>query len=323
MNRRVFLRNAAGAAAMAGGGIWYSWQSGVFGAEEGSAYAAWRMQNGDREPRLLRLVRAAILASSPHNTQPWRFRIGTNFVELYLERNRSVAGLDPYLREAHIGMGCALENLCLAAAAQGYNSRVSIIRGKLDSGAEAPLQLIARVEVVPGQPQEDELYRAIPHRHTNRNPYDPEQPLPAGFVAQLSEVCSSEDVRVFLFEEVAQRNRLAHLSAAANLELYSDQAVETGSERWIRWRASDAERYKDGLTIDNFGLSPVAAAAAKLAPEWLLKRMAAPSERSKMYESQMQSARLIGIIAVRDRIGRTVLVCYRLTHRMKPSSPSG
>jgi hypothetical protein len=65
-------------------------------------------------------VRAAILAASPHNTQPWLFKVAGSIIELYIDTGRNVGPLDPYLREEHIGMGCALENLLLAAAADGY-----------------------------------------------------------------------------------------------------------------------------------------------------------------------------------------------------------
>lgn len=307
MNRRVFLRDATATAAVAGGAVWYSWHNGVLGGEEGSAYAAWDAKSPDHEPATLGLVRSAILASSPHNTQPWHFRVGASFLELYLERRRSVSGLDPYLREAHIGMGCALENLRLAAEAQGHRTHIWLQDGKLDGSSGPDFKLVARIDLEPGAAQDGELHRAIPHRHTNRNPYDPQQPLEAGFVDALGSTCATEDVseddiRLYLFEGSDQRSALSRVSAAANLELYSDPAVESGSQQWIRWRESEIEKYKDGLTIDNFGLPPLAAAAAKLAPMWLLRKMAAPAERSRMYESQMQSARLIGIIAVKDRL---------------------
>ena len=75
-------------------------------------------------------MRAAILSASPHNTQPWRFKVTNSWIELYLDPNRNVGALDPYLREEHIGMGCALENLMLAAAANGYAATVTLVPGK-------------------------------------------------------------------------------------------------------------------------------------------------------------------------------------------------
>jgi nitroreductase len=64
----------------------------------------------------LALVRAALLASNPHNTQPWLFKLTPAKVELYAHTARNLGSFDPYLREMHIGLGCALENMLLAAA---------------------------------------------------------------------------------------------------------------------------------------------------------------------------------------------------------------
>ena len=95
------------------------------------------------------LLRSAVLASSPHNTQPWRFRVGESFVELFLDPRRSVVGLDPFLREAYIGMGCALENLLLAAGAQGLAERATVPDGHLALRPVEPLRMVARVDLAP------------------------------------------------------------------------------------------------------------------------------------------------------------------------------
>jgi nitroreductase len=296
------MTGAAGLVA-AGGYAWFQADGGGLRVSDDPAYKAWSEWNSDREGRCLSLVRAAVLASSPHNTQPWRFRVGQDFVELYLDTRRSVAGLDPYLREAHIGTGCGLENLLLSASAHGFTATVTILVGKLD--APGPdMRLVARVDLAQAEPQYSDMYEAIPNRHTNRSVYDRSRKLPVGFAGELLAACEQEDTRLFLFEDSAAREALVCISSAANLALYSDPKVEEGSEQWIRWRRADAERLKDGLTVQNFGLSPLTARAVSLMPLWMLKRASAPKQRAEMYEQQMRSARLMGVIAVRDRMDR-------------------
>ena len=63
---------------------------------------------------------AAILAANPHNSQPWRFRVSDTQIDLFADRGRNLGTIDPFLREMHIGLGAALENLLLAAAVYGY-----------------------------------------------------------------------------------------------------------------------------------------------------------------------------------------------------------
>jgi nitroreductase len=320
MQRREFLKTTgvAGALIVAEQGAWYAFAGGRLDAQPGRPYAAWSNWNLEREPNPLNLVRAAILAASPHNTQPWRFRVGDTFVELHLDTARSVHGLDPYLREACIGLGCALENLLLAAEANGYTAKVTAVESALTTDLQQPgVRIVARVDLSPGARREDELYRAIPTRHTNRGPYDPERPLQSTFPGELASACTlGEDVRLMLFHHPTQRQELARISASANLELYSDPRVESGSEEWIRWRSSDIQEIQDGLTIDCFGLSPLSTAMAKMMPVSMIKRAASPKHRGPLYAEQMESANLMGIITVRNRLDmRQSLLAGRVWQR--------
>ena len=181
-------------------------------------------------------MRAAILAASPHNTQPWLFKLANSSVELHIDTTRNVGALDPFLREEHIGMGCALENLMLAAAAYGYQATATLLPGKLAPiPVDSEPKLLARVDLVSGKREESGLYDAIPRRHTNRSAYNPHQPIPAQLVENLSRLASEEpDVKLFLFTAEAGRKKIVDISSAANAEIYSDPEVQRGSDRWIR-----------------------------------------------------------------------------------------
>ena len=161
------------------------------------------------------MVRAAILAASPHNTQPWRFRVSPTQIELYADIGRNVGALDPFLREQHIGLGCALENLVLAARANGYEPAVTILEGKLvPIPAKPEPELVAVVDLLPGSKEQGELYDAIPYRHTNRNPYDPQRPVPAAIADAVRNLTRDEaEVRVFLFARAGAPTRAQYLRA--------------------------------------------------------------------------------------------------------------
>ena len=120
MRRRSFLKGAGVVTVVvAGGAVWRAYDQGVFSVGEGPAYKPWKDWRNTANDGPLALVSAAILAASPHNTQPWLFKITNSSIELHIDTQRNVGALDPYLREEHIGMGCALNgrqcnggNLC-------------------------------------------------------------------------------------------------------------------------------------------------------------------------------------------------------------------
>ncbi|MGA2020106.1 MAG: hypothetical protein ABSH02_05905 [Candidatus Sulfotelmatobacter sp.] len=305
MHRRSFLKGAGVVTVVVVGGVvWRAYDQGVFSVGEGPAYEPWKDWSNDsgKTHGPLALVRAAILAASPHNTQPWLFKVTDSSIDLYIDTKRNVGALDPYLREEHIGMGCALENLMLAAAANGYQATVKFFPGKLGTiPADPTPKLLARVDLATGKQEESELYDAIPHRHTNRSAYFPQKPLPPEFVDTLSHLANNEsNGKIFLFPAEADRKKIVEISSAANTEIYSDPEVDRGSNRWIRINWNSVQKSRDGLTLDTFGMPPIATAVAKTVPLWMLK-WAASHGAIGGYSKLMLSAPLIGIIAAHDR----------------------
>jgi nitroreductase len=301
VKRRSFLKGAGVVTVVVVGGVWRAYDQGVFSVGAGPAYEPWKNWRNTND-HAIALVQAAILAASPHNTQPWLFKVTNSSITLHIDTRRNVGALDPYLREEHIGIGCALENLILAAPANGYATSVTLQPGKLEPiPADPQPRLLARVDLASGKRGESELYDAIPLRHTNRGPYDPHKPIPPDFLEALGALAGDDaDVKLFLFTAEVDRKKIAEVSSAANTEIYSDPDVQSGSERWVRMKWSSVQDHRDGLAIDAFGLSPIANAAAKMMTPRMLRLAGRHSEKNG-YLNLMLSAPLIGFIAVRDR----------------------
>lgn len=66
--------------------------------------------------------------------------------------------LNPYSREMYISLGCALENLTIAARAKGLSPKIIYFPDKRDS------RHIATIDLTTMSPQPSELYDAIPER---------------------------------------------------------------------------------------------------------------------------------------------------------------
>jgi len=73
------------------------------------------------------LIRYAILAPNSHNTQPWRFEITKESIQLLPDLERSLYYSDRENRELYISLGCALGNLLVAADYFGFNVRIEYL----------------------------------------------------------------------------------------------------------------------------------------------------------------------------------------------------
>ncbi len=272
VTRRSFLRGAgAMTVVVAGGGVWRAWDQGVWNVGQGPAYEPWTTWRTDPTEGPVGLVRAAILASNPHNTQPWLFRIEENRIDVFADLDRHLGSFDPYRREMFLGLGCALENLVLAARAHGYDPDLALEAGTLDPPpAGEGIAPVVRVQLRPGgnlSEQDAALHAAIPHRHTNRGPYRPDAPLSVEEAEGLEGVGHDEEgTGLHLVVEPDARKRLGALIIEATERIVADPEMVHDSERWFRHTRQELERHRDGPTLDAAGLPPLQAALAKLLP---------------------------------------------------------
>jgi hypothetical protein len=255
------LKLTAGAGVgVLGLGLWRAWDQGVFSSGEGPAYSAWQTWETATPSPAHQMVRAAILASNPHNSQPWRFRIGADTIDVFADRRRNIGSIDPYLREMHIGLGCALENLMLAAPAAGVSCEAVLLPDAAD-----PTH-VARVHLRSQQTTPSVLYRAIPMRHTNRGPYHDRLVAPALLRELQMQGSDLPRVTVRWVNDAAGLRRLSELIVQATQAIIEDREQSRDSAAWFRadWHA--IQRHRDGLTIDAQALPDWLRAAAKVLP---------------------------------------------------------
>jgi hypothetical protein len=72
------------------------------------------------------LVRYATLAANGHNTQPWRFVARASGLSVLPDFSRRTPVVDPDDHHLWISLGCAAENLLIAAAARGQAGAIAM-----------------------------------------------------------------------------------------------------------------------------------------------------------------------------------------------------
>jgi len=77
--------------------------------------------------RLGTALTAACRAPSLHNSQPWRFRVGPDVIELWADPERVLPAADPEGREQRMACGAALLTLRLALRGFGVRPTVTVL----------------------------------------------------------------------------------------------------------------------------------------------------------------------------------------------------
>ncbi|WP_433917508.1 hypothetical protein OIE50_01485 [Streptomyces canus] len=230
--------------------------NGAFSAGSGDPYDLWHdwtTMSGTE-----RVVAAGVLACNPHNTQPWRIVVDGDTIDVHSDPSRRMPLNDASGREHFAGLGCAVENMVIAAGAAGSTSQVTLFPNGPASDH------VARIALRKDRARQDrDLAAAIPHRHTNRGPYTSAPVDLSGFTEQSSRITGAS---VLWITDEQARQRLGRLYVEATKAITADTAQSTEAFTWFRSSRDSIDKHRDGLTLDGQGLSGLTAFAAKLLP---------------------------------------------------------
>jgi hypothetical protein len=220
---------------------------------EAAAASTWRMgttQGIEDQARRMELVRYATLAPSSHNTQCWKFRLEDGAITILPDLTRRCPAVDPDDHHLFVSLGCAAENLVVAAAALGLRAEPSF---------DAPSDSV-RITLEPAPAVESALFKAMAERQSTRGEYDG-RPLGPDELAQLERAGRSGRVELLLLTERPKLEQVLEYVVQGNTAQMNDKAFVDELKAWIRFSGHDAVRLGDGLFAASSG-NPVV-------PAWL------------------------------------------------------
>ena len=218
---------------------------------------------------LVDAVEVALRAPSVHNTQPWRWRIGDDHVELHADPGRHLVATDPDRRDLVLSCGAALHHLLVALAAQGRAAHVE----RLPDPENA--HHLATVTLRPGAglPADPSLFRAIAARRTDRRRMS-HRPVPPAHLRTLAAHVHRAGAVLLPATDPVMRQRLtaALVEAAHRQEPSAGYTVEL--EVWTRRYAAA----RDGVPLDSIAPTPVGAVGASPLRRFPHGRLAQPRQ---------------------------------------------
>jgi nitroreductase len=186
--------------------------------------------NGSSFEQLRFLLRHAILAPSSHNTQPWKFEITDSEIRFATDQARWLKVADADQRELYISIGCALENLLVAAEHYGYGHQVAYLPDSDDTDTAAIVTLTDDGRAAEYRPSS--LFEAISVRHTNHGEFD-ERAIPEAAKQSLLDLCTEDGLFFDLTDDAETKHRVDDLITRADAIQFSDPAWREELGYWI------------------------------------------------------------------------------------------
>lgn len=156
-------------------------------------------------------------APSVHNTQPWRWRVQPDALELRVVRDRQLTATDPEGRLLVLSCGAALHHARVALAAEGWQAVVERIPDP-DAVERTPdpadPDLLARLTGltrVGTDPEAMHLVQCMRIRHTDRRPVG-DEPITDSALTEITEAATAEGVRL----QQLDRDQVLQLATAAS-----------------------------------------------------------------------------------------------------------
>jgi len=254
MNRRTFIR-------IIGGGIIFSATAGLTACRREmppEAIAAWQGPRPGTDVRKW-ILSYAILAPHSHNLQSWLVDLKIpNEIILYCDLTRLLPETDPYHRQIMMSHGTFLELVDIAARERGMLTNIDLFPQGEFGPEEIDLRPVARIRLATDPSVvKDPLFSQILKRHTNREPYDMNNAVPANAIQNIADSMKSYSSRfgfVGLDQPDALEKHRAIAAEAWRIELTTPAKI-LETYKVLRVGAREIAKYRDGISINDPFLS--------------------------------------------------------------------
>lgn len=196
------------------------------------------------EETLLKIIKYAAKAPSGHNTQPWKFRTGNDTISVLPDFRRALPVADPDNHALYISLGCALENLIIAANEFSFITETEL------TGDESKPHIVVKLSTAPGADKSD-LFAYIVKRQVTRNKFKPEK-VPGNLLSELFEESDGVRVKLFLSEEETE-SLTPYIIEGNNLQFSNNEFVSE-LVKWLRFSEKEVMTKGDGIWSASMGL---------------------------------------------------------------------
>lgn len=232
----------------------------------------------NKKTDFLKILECAIRAPSGHNTQPWKFKIQENCIEVYPDFAQELPVVDSDHRELYISLGCAVFNICLAASQYGCSYQIEII--------EEVEQTSIKIDLNKNQTTKDTLFEQIEKRQTNRNLCTGES-IDNDALMQLQKLHHRDDIGIYFFKNnescfrIIKENILKGNEIQMNNPKFKKELIS-----WIRFNKKEVNKHQNGLSYEVMGSPSIPGFIGKI----IIKFFLTSKKQNKLDEEKIDSS---------------------------------
>ena len=218
-------------------------------------YKAWDINFNDFNDqkatfdKLSFLIKFAVLAPSSHNNQPWKFSIKENSILIYPDNSRWLSVSDPDRRYFFVSLGCALENILIAADLYGLPTEVKYLpKGEGDIAARIDFEFPKKIN--DKQANKKHLAFSIPKRCVNRSKYS-DKKIPQYLIDQIKSF-SDKDVEVSLVSDRETKEKMSKIMLDSRVKSFDNKLFR---EEMAKYKKNNWTHSPVGITGATMGFS--------------------------------------------------------------------
>ncbi len=250
----------------------------------------------------LTMLNYAIQAPSGHNSQPWKFKINKDSIEIHPDFTRELLVIDKNHRELYISLGAALANLCICANELSYNYKINIIDNNNST--------FIRIDLQKGKTDKNPLFNQIFKRQSNRAIYNSKL-IKESDILKLKNLDIKDPIYINFYKNKEDNFvKLSNMIYEGNKILFSNDDFKTELLNWMRFNKLESRNKKDGLAYDVLE-------APSIDPRWLAKFIVkfflTPSKQNKIERKKINSSSHLVLISSKENNPRNwILSGYAL-----------
>lgn len=213
------------------------------------------------------IIEDGIYGISGDNSQPWRFEVGGEKLDILNIPDRDNPILNVRQRGSYVAHGSLIENMIISASSKGYKTDLKLFPDSSNSN------LVARLSFAKDFVKNEPLHPYIKKRSTNRKPYSV-VPLKEQEKAQLLAAADFVGGGELRFSEEPDDKKIIGkaLAVTEQIALTTKELHQLFFKDMI-WTEKEEREKKHGLFIKTLELPPPARLIFKLIKHWPVMRV--------------------------------------------------